>query len=336
MWLRIFLFLMLVSTTLLRAQTFENIVFEGAGVRGIAYVGAIKELENRNMLSSISKTGGTSAGAIAALTLALGYNANEIEHIIYDTKVQRFNDGRFFFVGGIARINKKYGWYRGDAFTRWLEKIIKAKTGNADITFRQLHEKNFRDLYVTGTSLNHQKLIVFSYKNYPEMKIKDAVRISMSIPLWFEAVMIDSAGRVVSKRDMHDHFDLMVDGGLTGEFPIFMFDSLAEGSNRIANSKTIGCRIDAPDQIVFDQTQKGLAPFEINRFRNYIGAFYSYVIESMNRSQLTPADWQRSVSISSGNIGPKIRRLSVVEKNMLIKNGQEAMCDFLTRNVTEN
>ena len=327
----IYLSLLIVSTTFLHAQTFENIVFEGAGVRGIAYVGAIKEMESRNMLSSISKTGGTSAGAIAALTLALGYNPNEIEHIIYDTKIQRFNDGRFFFAGGIARINKNYGWYRGDAFTRWLEKIIEGKTGNPNITFRELHERNFRDLYVTGTSLNHQKLIVFSYENYPHMKVKDAVRISMSIPLWFEAVTIDSIGRVVNKRTNPKYFDIMVDGGLTGEFPIFMFDSLAKDNNRIANIKTIGCRIDAPDQIVFDQTQSGLAPFEIKKFRNYIGAFYSYVIESMNRSQLTSADWQRSVSISSGNIGPKIRRLSIAEKNMLIKNGQEAMCDFLTR-----
>lgn len=234
MWLRNVLLVMLLKATFLHAQTFENIVFEGAGVRGIAYVGAIKELESRNMLSSVSKTGGTSAGAIAALTLALGYSPNEIEHMIYDTKIQRFNDGRFFFAGGITRINKNYGWYRGDAFTRWVEKIIEAKTGNADITFLQLHERNFRDLYVTGTSLNHQKLIVFSYENYPDMKVKDAVRISMSIPLWFEAVTIDSVGNVVNKRSNPKYFDIVVDGGLTGEFPIFMFDSLAEDNKRIA------------------------------------------------------------------------------------------------------
>jgi NTE family protein len=210
----------------LNAQIIKNVVFEGAGIRGVAYVGAIKELEHRDLLTSVEKVGGTSAGAIAALTLALGYNADEIEDITYNTKLQKFNDGQFIFVGGIARLNNNYGWYRGKAFTKWLAKIIETKTGNANITFKQLHDKHFRDLYVTGTSLNNQKLIVFSHETYPNMKIKDAVRISMSIPLWFEAVFIDSEGNVLNPHHATGNFDIMVDGGLTGEFPIFYLTQL--------------------------------------------------------------------------------------------------------------
>jgi NTE family protein len=319
------------------AQSIRNVVFEGAGIRGVAYVGAIKELENRDLLSNVEKVGGTSAGAIAALTLSLGYNSKEIENIIYNTKLQKFNDGRFLFLGGISRLNKNYGWYRGKVFTKWLEKIIETKTGNADITFKKLHDGNFRDLYVTGTSLNNQKLIVFSYENYPAMKVKDAVRISMSIPLWFEAVFIDSIGHLLNPKMAKGKFDIMVDGGLTGEYPIFLFDKQrSDASGRIENTSTIGFRIDTPVQIEYDVANKGLAPIEINRFRNYVGAFYNYVIENMNRSALTPADWQRSVSISSGDIGPKIRRLSVKEKELLIANGQQAMQKFLLRTSVPN
>ncbi|HEY0771138.1 MAG TPA: patatin-like phospholipase family protein, partial [Sphingobacteriaceae bacterium] len=227
-------------------------------------------------------------------------------------KLQKFNDGRFFFIGGIARLNKHYGWYRGKAFTKWLEKVIEVKTGNADITFLELHQKGFKDLYVTGSSLNHQRLLVFSHERYPNMKVKDAVRISMSIPLYFEAIIIDSLGNVLSKPPRSNHHHLVVDGGFTGNFPITIFDStgIHNGENtRVANPKTLGLRIDSPEQIRYDSLGLGLAPIPISRFRNYMGAFYNYVIENLNRNSLTPADWQRTVSISSGTIGPKIKKL---------------------------
>jgi len=323
--------MLIAATSTVYAQP-KNLVFEGAGIRGVAYVGAIRELEKQNILADIERVGGTSAGAIAALTVTLGYTSAEIEKIIYDTKLQKFNDGKFFFIGGISRINRNFGWYRGTAFTKWLEQIIVKKTGNADITFRELHARNFPDLYITGTSLNRQQLIVFSHEQYPDMKIKDAVRISMSIPLYFEAVCIDSSGHVLKNRKKEKAFDIMVDGGFTGNFPVFMFDDVRTEQNktiRTSNPHTLGLRIDTPSQINYDSLNKGLAPVEISRFRNYIGAFYSYVIENLNRATLTPDDWQRTVSISSGSIGPKIRKLSLAEKDLLIRNGQEAMQRYL-------
>lgn len=309
---------------------YTNLVFEGAGIRGVAYAGIIQELEQKHMLKEVKRVGGTSAGAIAALTLSLGYSGKEIEDIIYKTRMQQFNDGRFFFAGGLSRMNKRYGWYRGKAFTRWLEKIIDHKTGNADITFRQLHDRNFRDLIVTGTSLNNQKLVIFSVATYPDMKVKDAVRISMSIPLYFEAVRIDSAGRVIDSRKAKGGYDIMVDGGFTGNFPIFLFDSTAAGTTqRISNGHTLGFRIDTPQQIDYDAGRNGLAPVPIRRFKNYMGACYTFVIENLNRCTLTDDDWKRTVSISSGTVGPKIRKLSIEEKDMLMNNGRQALRQYL-------
>lgn len=328
---RISLFALLFISSSVVAQDVRNLVLEGAGVRGVAYVGAIQYLEEKGMIKDLNKVAGTSAGAIAALAVSLGYNSRQIEDLIYKTKLQKFNDGRFFFIGGFTRLNRNYGWYRGNAFTHWLEKIIEDKTGNKDITFQELHARKFKDLYVTGTSLNHQKLIVFSYQSYPNMKVKDAVRISMSIPLYFEAVIIDSSGHVLSRKQANAYHDLVVDGGLTGNFPITIFDSLSTDHGvvkRSANPATIGIRIDTPEQIGYDSLGKGLAPIPIQRFRNYMAAFYSYAIENLNRVPLVSQDWERTVSISSGDIGPKIRKLSVEEKNFLIGNGYAAMDRF--------
>ena len=314
------------------AQQCENLIFEGGGVRGIAYVGALQVLDEEKILSAVQRVGGTSAGAIAALTVSLGYKPAEIEKIIYDTRIEKFNDGRYFFVGGLSRLSKKYGWYRGDAFSKWLGRLIEVKTGNESITFKELHDQGFKDLYVTGTSLNNQKLIVFSYVNYPDMKVKDAVRISMSIPLYYEAVCIDSIGHVQDIRKAKGKYDIMVDGGFTGNFPIFVFDSLKMVNDaiiRVPNASTIGLRIDTEAQIEYDTEQKGIAPMNVERFKDYMGAFYNYVIENLNRSSLQDSDWKRTVSISSGGVGPKVRKLPLADKNLLINNGRVAMRAFL-------
>lgn len=80
-----------------QVDSIENIVFEGAGIRGIAYSGAINELEQKGMLKNIKRVGGTSAGAITALLLTLGYSSGEIANIVSSTSFKKFNDGRFFF-----------------------------------------------------------------------------------------------------------------------------------------------------------------------------------------------------------------------------------------------
>lgn len=301
-----------------------NLVFEGSGIRGIAYCGVISELESRKLLGTIERVGGTSAGAITALTLSLGYTAGEIKDIIGKTNFKKFNDGRYFFAGGINRTQKYFGWYRGRRFEKWLEKLIVAKAGNADITFAQLREKGFKELYVTGTCLNRQRVIVFSYKTYPNMKVKDAVRISMSIPLYFEAVFIDKEGTVITRPRNKEGLDLMVDGGLTGNFPIHLFDSTG-----FVNPGTIGFRVDTEEQIKYDREGKHLAPLPVNNFPEYLNAFYNMVLENLNRQPLKKEDWLRTVSISDGKVRPRIRRMSEEEIGILIDNGRKAMADFL-------
>src|SRR5205807_629262 len=60
------------------APRIEYLVFEGAGVRGSAYGGVIQELERAQIISSIKHVAGSSVGSIAALLIALGYTAEEI------------------------------------------------------------------------------------------------------------------------------------------------------------------------------------------------------------------------------------------------------------------
>src|SRR4051812_31666901 len=105
-----FILSFLVFSFVAKSQTkISNLVFEGAGIRGIAYLGAIHELEEKKLPTNVEKVGGTSAGAITAMLLSLGYTSSEITTIINSTSFKKFNDGSI--IGGFSRFKKYFGWY---------------------------------------------------------------------------------------------------------------------------------------------------------------------------------------------------------------------------------
>jgi NTE family protein len=167
------------------------------------------------------------------------------------------------------------------------------------------------------------------------MKVKDAIKISMSIPLYFEAIFLDSEGKLYNKQEEGFNLDVVVDGGLIGNYPIgifdrFLIDSLGR-SYREINTKTLGVRMDSDEQIKNDKNGLGLVEQKITDFRSYIEAFYIMTIENLNRNQLTKEDWNRTISVSSVNIGPKIKRLKQTEKESLMKSGEEAVIAYFRK-----
>lgn len=225
-------------------------------------------------------------------------------------------------------MKNRYGWYKGDKVIRWLEDIIEAKSGNPDLNFSQLYALKGKDLYTVGTNLSKQEMIVFSRETFPEMKLKDAVRISMSIPLYFEAIFIDEQGTIYDKPDTKPGLQIIVDGGIIGNYPIQIFDStfVEDGQViRVPNQETLGIKIDDDEQIEYDEQQQGLSPREIDSFRSYVEAFYVFALENLNRSEMQPEDWERTILVSCKDIGPKIKRLSSQEVNTLVSSGRSSV-----------
>ena len=198
------------------ASQFRNLVFEGGGVKGIAYAGAIQVLEEADILPGITRVAGTSAGAITATLLALGAGSKDIATIVGGTDFKQFMDSSLLPTSNIWRLVNDYGWYKGDAFADWIRGIIRKYTGNPELTFiglRALSHKpdsRFRELYMVGTDLSRQQPMVFSADDTPGVAIWQATRTSMSIPLFFQAVM---------QAD-----DVRVDGGVTWNYPVDLFD----------------------------------------------------------------------------------------------------------------
>ncbi|HSY62318.1 MAG TPA: patatin-like phospholipase family protein [Cytophaga sp.] len=331
----LFLLASLTST----AQThYKNIVLEGGGIRGFAYIGAYQVLDSLHILDSIERVGGSSAGAIQAALLAVGYTPAEMKVIAETIPLKKFNDGGWSVIGGSRRLRKQFGWYKGDAFATWIGELIAKKTGSASITFAELHvnkmQKGYKDLYVTGTDLTHQCLRIFSYESYPNMSIRDAVRISMSIPLYYKPVLIDDSGRICSKADTNKNIHVMVDGGVLSNYPIHMFDSTKYSSafNSIntfySNPETLGILLERSAQIKHNTQNSGVAPVQIKKMKQFYSALYFTLVDKPNPELTNTSIIKRTISIDNLNLPPRVRKLDAETVESLINSGRSGALHF--------
>jgi NTE family protein len=269
--------------------------------------------------------------------------------VVNATPVQRLNDGRFIFFGGTHRLIKEYGWYRGDEFSTYLGELVARKTKNAHLTLAGLHAlalrepTRYRDLYTTGTNLTQQRMQVFSYETTPTMRVADAVRISMSIPLYFRAVLLDAENKVITGTPAPGQpVQVLVDGGLLTNYPVDLFDfprylpagpaAAPDARGHVFNPETLGLRLDRAEQIPLDGAPAGrqqLAPYAITDFDTYMGALYTVALENLNPVQ--PADWQRTISIDFLNFSPKIKRISDAQKKQLMDSGRKGAQAFFNK-----
>ena len=206
---------------------YRNLVFKGGGVRGIAYMGALKVLDELDVLINIERVAGTSSGAIAATLVSFRQSAaNTID--LFDTldlqKVpQKAINGNGRNINllkkteNYTRLFENYGWYSSEYFHKWLRSIIAGQCrGNPRATFKDFQRMGFRDLHVVVSNISRHRAEIFSVENSPNVSVADAVRMSMSIPLFFEALQFD--GKKFGKGDYY------VDGGLFNNYPIHIFD----------------------------------------------------------------------------------------------------------------
>jgi NTE family protein len=325
------------------AQTprYRNLVMEGGGVKGFAYSGALYVLDSMGILKDIQRVAGTSVGAIQGALLAVGYTSNEIIELTSHIPLKQFNDGGWMLAGGISRLRKQFGWYKGEKIAQWMEDLIAAKTGNGDITFGELHAQNvnkgYKDLYITGTDLTYQTLRIFSHENYPNMRICDAVRISLSIPLYYRAVLMDDEGKIYDNPNGKQLLHVMVDGGVLSNYPIFLFDSAKyvngnkpEVNTWMENPETLGLLMEMPEQIQYNTLQPGIYPFAIYSMSDYLKALYHTLIDKANPELTHPNSLRRTIAINNLNLSGRVRKLPKKTITALVENGKEGARKFFT------
>ena len=308
---------------------YKNLVFKGGGVKGVAYAGALLELDERNIPEKITRVAGTSAGAITAALLAVGYTAEEIRDIVTnDMDFNSFKD-KTWLPGNIQRFIKKYGWFKGNAFKTWMEKKIREKTGKDQATFKDLKtERNkYRELFVVSTNLVKQRAEIFSAENTPDIPISDAVRMSMCIPFYFKSVKWKK--------------NIMVDGGMGYNYPVDLFDDekyvndpanfekVEQGENIYkVNKETLGLWLDTKADINNLRHQTPAGYKKIKNIKEFTFSVVDYLMEMANMAHLENYDWERSILIDSLDV--KATDFDKVKQKAqeLIESGKKGVKDY--------
>ncbi len=320
---------------------YKNLALEGGGLRGIAYAGAFKSLEENGTMQQIENVAGSSAGAIAGLMVSIGYKADEVDSILMSLKFQKFNDGKGGLIGKYKRIKRNFGIYKGDKYEVWLKEMLMTKTGNPELTFMQLHllklnDKNYKDLFCTGTNISRQRLEVFSYQTTPHFSVATAVRISGGVPLYFTPIALDDSLQKIKQGDTSSYINYYVDGGMLCNYPISMFDSCKHGrmpllcNDLIFNAETIGIKLERKEQIVaFLNNSIEIPSYQPKKINEYFTAFGNLLMETIARKYPDLLNERgRSIYVDYGNLNPKVKKVSIKNKRMLYENGKAGVLQF--------
>ncbi|GAA3405509.1 patatin-like phospholipase family protein [Paenibacillus hodogayensis] len=204
-----------------------NGVFEGGGVKAIALAGAIKAAEEQGV--KFNQVAGTSSGAIVAALLAAGYTADELKQIIMETPFTDFLAKSWLHqvpvVGPALRLFVRKGLYSGQKLEQWMADKLAAKGIR---TFADLPRGKLK---IIASDISQGKLLVLpddiaQYGIDPEkFTVAKAVRMSTSIPYFFDPVVLRKSGKLRQKGESFaDQFIYIVDGGLLSNFPLWIYD----------------------------------------------------------------------------------------------------------------
>lgn len=155
-------------------------------------IGALKVRETQ--LADVKEISGSSAGAILALFLAMGMSVDEILEESLSLDIPNFVKIR------IGSFFNKFGFVDMGPIRKKLVDIC-----GSDPSFIELDMK----IYISAFCMNTTETVYFSRDTHPNMKVIDAVCMSMAVPFIF------ACGNYEGKT--------YVDGGMKEEFPLTPF-----------------------------------------------------------------------------------------------------------------
>lgn len=235
-----------------------GVVLSGGGAAGVAHVGVLKALEERQI--PIDYIVGTSAGALVGAMYASGYSPAEIEQYVLSDAFQ-------LMVKGQERSELQYFFYQ-DAPS--------ASMFNFSVSQDSILQKSLPLALIDPTSFDYEMLKIFgrtgataqedfdqlfipfrcvasavetkSSKTFARGKLNQAVRASMTFPLYLNPIRIDNV--------------LYFDGGLYNNFPIDVLYNAFQ-----------------PDFIIGSNVSKNLPPVSE---RDFFGLFTSMMTTPTN------------------------------------------------------
>lgn len=304
-----------------------DLVLEGGGVKGIGLVGALAVLDERGF--SPQNIAGTSAGAIAAVLTAAGYTPDELRSILRDLDFRKFKDkgweDRLPLIGAPISMFKDRGIYEGKFFISWISELLAAKDvfTYADLVHPDYStEPRFRYRgQVIASDLTDRRLLTLPQDatrfgiEPDELSVAEAVRMSMSIPVFFEPWSWKS------ETDGRTH--TIVDGGMLSNFPVWLYDDGDDPS-----WPTFGLMLVEPDPSK-DLGHRLPPGDESASLAGFAKSIVQTMLEAHDRMYLETASFVRTISVETLGVRTTEFDLSAARADALYESGRSGSESFL-------
>ena len=291
-----------------------DIVCEGGGVKGIALLGAIYYLEEQGY--TFERFAGTSAGAIVTSLLAVGYTGKDLKNMLLNLDFKDFyvkNKLNLLpLIGPTVSLFKNKGLFSGNNIEEYLNKLYKAK---GKTKFKDISINGISPLKVIASDITNKRLLILpddlvKYDIDPlEFSIAKAVRMSISIPFYFNPVIL--------KNGKNSSF--IVDGGLLSNFPIWLFD--VENNPRWP---TFGLKL------ISNNNLKTVIPSKSNLI-TYSCDVIDTILTKDDEAFLNNKDSVRTIKIRTYDVGTVDFNISKDEYIKLFNSGYDCAKNFLAK-----
>jgi NTE family protein len=284
-------------------------------------LGAYSVLQEKGYRSR--RVAGTSAGAIVGALIAAEMPADEMERVMRTIDYRRFQDedllDRIPLLGKGLSIVLRKGIYQGTYLRDWLDGLL---TDLDKRTWAQLRiddedsslppDQRYK-LVVMASDISRGELVrlPWDYRRYglepDEQLVADAVRASMSIPLFYEPARL---------RDSY-----VVDGGMLSNFPVGVFDRRDENPPRWP---TFGIKLSARPSSM--QQQK----FKVNSTLDLIHALVGTMTGFYDQMHIDDeCVTKRTMFVDTTGIRATDFGIGKDTQDMLFSNGRAAAEGFL-------
>ncbi|MGF1522153.1 MAG: patatin-like phospholipase family protein [Leptolyngbyaceae cyanobacterium] len=315
---------------------YADAVFEGGGVKGTAFLGALRCFDDAGI--HLRKVAGTSAGAITAAMVAAGFAIDELETIIgqldYEAQFLSQKTSRLIFNGSpdddlqnpvwmLANLfaARQMGQYSSEPFKEWLSTQLATKAAGTPLTFGMIANRmkevkvkpeeipwpQQRAVKVVVSDISRGEMLVLPDDLPPleqaNFSVAEAVRLSMSIPFFFEPGQLKGS--------------MIVDGGILSNFPLWIYDA---EPGRKPRCPTFGFQlVNAEDE----------APRPIEGVADLVVGMFATMQSGRDRRHQRENDQGRIIDIDTLGISTTDFGLSNEDKSHLYQKGYESTKAFL-------
>ena len=310
-----------------------DLVLEGGGLKGLGAAGAVLGLMEAGY--TFPRVAGTSAGAIVGAFVAAGASTAHLEALLGDLdyrkvpdrsqpKVPLLSEALSLFLDG--------GAYEGDYIHTWLSdklaelgvrtfgELRRADPGaDTNLPIQQRYK-----LVVMATDITRGRLLrlPWDYAQFgldpDEQLVADAVRASMSIPLYFDPQRLRDPATGAEST--------LVDGGVLSNFPVEIFDRTDTEPRRWP---TFGIRI-LPDLPEGDGDLLPVPGWLTPRPLKLLEQVITTAIVGHDQTYVDrPCVQRRTIAVDTSPVGVVEFDATTAQRDQVTANGRQAAAEFL-------